>query len=227
MSPVVIARFTTIGEAEVARSALRASGIEVDIADSNIIAMDWLASNALGGLKLVVRQEDAERAVQILAGHDDDSMEVEAVPVAEDEPVVCPRCSSPDITPIPRLRFFTLFTLAIGGAGYALQQTDLALAAIFATALIATFAPSHRCVACGERLDLPADYDSPSAPAPPPSAADLADQFCPRCGSPEYHHIDYRRLKAIPLLFSASMLVAGPMWLLLPKRLCDACGYKG
>ena len=228
MAPVVVARFTTIGEAEIARSALRASGIEVAIADEHIIAIDWLASNAVGGVKLLVREEDRDRAARIIAGGEvEEDALADDVDDSSDDEELCPNCASAELVPIPRLKIFALAALAGGAASYVLGYEDVAIAAIAASALILLFAPSHRCASCGERLHARRPIDSERAVnAPLPDAHDLADQHCPRCGSPEYHHIDYRRLKAIPLLFSASMVVAGPMWLMLPKRLCDACGFK-
>jgi hypothetical protein len=40
------------------------------------------------------------------------------------------------------------------------------------------------------------------------------------------YRIDYRRLKAIPLLFNPAILFAVPLWLLGPKRRCESCGLK-
>src|SRR5258708_18194044 len=66
MPLAVVARFSTNGEAGIAMSALDAAGIEADLADDVIIAMDWLYSNAVGGGKLVVRDNDLEAAADVL-----------------------------------------------------------------------------------------------------------------------------------------------------------------
>jgi hypothetical protein len=61
-----VATFDLAAKAEVARNVLEDAGIQAVIADSEIVAMDWLISNAVGGIKVQVREEDAERAAAVL-----------------------------------------------------------------------------------------------------------------------------------------------------------------
>ena len=63
---VTIARFDLTGQAHIAKNALEAAGIKSVLADEQTIAMDWLLSNAIGGIKVQVLEEDAERAVTAL-----------------------------------------------------------------------------------------------------------------------------------------------------------------
>jgi hypothetical protein len=63
---VTIARFDLAGHAHIAKNALEAAGIKSVLADEQTIAMDWLLSNAIGGIKVQVLEEDAERAVTAL-----------------------------------------------------------------------------------------------------------------------------------------------------------------
>jgi len=63
---VTIARFDLAGQAHIAKNALEAAGIRSVLADEQIVAMDWLLSNAVGGIKVQVLEEDAERAVSTL-----------------------------------------------------------------------------------------------------------------------------------------------------------------
>ena len=49
------------------RGRLEAEGIETFVQDELTIQIDPLYSNALGGIKLMVQQQDAERANEILA----------------------------------------------------------------------------------------------------------------------------------------------------------------
>ena len=63
---VTIARFDLAGQAHIAKNALEAAGIKSVLADEQTIAMDWLLSNAIGGIKVQVLEEDAERAVTAL-----------------------------------------------------------------------------------------------------------------------------------------------------------------
>jgi rubredoxin len=62
-----IATFTSPWEAQLARAALEAEGIEAMIADEHLIRLYWALSNAIGGVKLQVRPDDAERATSLLA----------------------------------------------------------------------------------------------------------------------------------------------------------------
>ncbi|AMV30217.1 hypothetical protein VT84_37845 [Gemmata sp. SH-PL17] len=63
---VTIARFDLAGQAHIARNALDAAGIKAVITDEAIVAMDWLLSNAVGGIKVQVLEEDADRALAVL-----------------------------------------------------------------------------------------------------------------------------------------------------------------
>ena len=63
---VTIARFDLAGQAHIAKNELEAAGIKSVLADEQTIAMDWLLSNAIGGIKVQVLEEDAERAVTAL-----------------------------------------------------------------------------------------------------------------------------------------------------------------
>ncbi len=61
-----IASFTKADEAEMLRSFLEGSGIEATIRDDYTVTADWGLSNAVGGVKVDVADEDAERALALL-----------------------------------------------------------------------------------------------------------------------------------------------------------------
>jgi hypothetical protein len=63
---VTLRQRMTLPEALLAKSILDSAGIESFLGDQNIIRMDWFLSNALGGVKLRVREEDAEVAAALL-----------------------------------------------------------------------------------------------------------------------------------------------------------------
>ena len=67
---LTIRQFRDLPEALLAKSALESAGIECFLGDDNLIRMDWLWSNMLGGIKLRVRQEDAIVASRLLEGGD-------------------------------------------------------------------------------------------------------------------------------------------------------------
>jgi hypothetical protein len=67
LSKVVnLRQYMTLPEALLAKSILDSAGIESFLGDQNIIRMDWFLSNALGGVKLRVREEDVEVATALL-----------------------------------------------------------------------------------------------------------------------------------------------------------------
>lgn len=85
---VTVASFSLPYEAHLARARLEAEGLTVWVADEHTISMQWLYSNALGGVKVNVREGQELRALDILAEDRSDLLEEEAM---EDEPR-CPDC---------------------------------------------------------------------------------------------------------------------------------------
>lgn len=63
---VTVGAFQFVAEAELMLATLHEHGIPACLANEHIIAMDWLLSNAVGGVKLQVAQEHAAEAVQIV-----------------------------------------------------------------------------------------------------------------------------------------------------------------
>ena len=65
---LTIRQYRDLPQALLAKSVLESAGIECFLGDDNLIRMDWLWSNLLGGIKLRVRQEDALVASRLLDG---------------------------------------------------------------------------------------------------------------------------------------------------------------
>lgn len=90
-----IARFRDVPAALLAHSRLEADGIQALLLGVNHVSINWLASQAIGGIRLQVSVEDAERARELL--QQDRSQDLVDIPEAE-LPVVegegCPRCGS-------------------------------------------------------------------------------------------------------------------------------------
>ena|SRR5947209_7117107 len=63
---ITIARCSLAAQAHAMRVQLEAAGIPVFLGDELTIAMDWLLSNAIGGVKVQVPERYAERATQVL-----------------------------------------------------------------------------------------------------------------------------------------------------------------
>jgi len=64
--PVILRRYRDMPAAFVEKSVLEDAGIECFLQDDNVVRMDWLWSNAMGGIKLIVREKDAADAEKIL-----------------------------------------------------------------------------------------------------------------------------------------------------------------
>ena len=81
----VIATFSTPTEAHVVLSRLESSGIDAAIRDELTVTFDWFYSNAIGGVKIEVVEEDVAAARELLA-----------LPPIEDGLIHCPFCGSGD-----------------------------------------------------------------------------------------------------------------------------------
>ena len=89
---VTIARFRLPYEAHIAWSRHDSEGIAAFVADEHTINMQWLLSDALGGVRLQVAQADVDRALAILAeDREQDLLEEQGVDAAR-----CPHCGSED-----------------------------------------------------------------------------------------------------------------------------------
>ena len=63
---VAVRQFRDMPEALLAKGALESAGIECFFGDDNIVRLDWFISNLVGGVKLLVKPEDAALAREIL-----------------------------------------------------------------------------------------------------------------------------------------------------------------
>ncbi len=62
-----LATFTHADQAHLLRMRLEGSGIPAHVRDENMVSLDWLASLAVGGVKVDVAEEDYEAALAVLA----------------------------------------------------------------------------------------------------------------------------------------------------------------
>lgn len=65
--PVVVATFTGMDEAAIARGVLEQEGITAFLANEHLVTIAWQLSQATGGIRLSVAASDAQRARKILA----------------------------------------------------------------------------------------------------------------------------------------------------------------
>ena len=94
MTWIVVQSFSFPYEAHIAKTQLEAAGIPARIENEHTINMDWLYSNALGGVRVLVLESNLEEARALLA--QDFSQELqEQFGLSEN----CPNCGSSDIQP--------------------------------------------------------------------------------------------------------------------------------
>ncbi len=93
---VTLQHFRDIPEALLAKGKLESARIACVLADGNLVRMDWLLSNAIGGLRLQVRQGDLESARALLAEPIPPEFSAEEVGEPYQQPR-CPHCYSLDI----------------------------------------------------------------------------------------------------------------------------------
>jgi hypothetical protein len=93
---VTLRQFRDLPEALLAKGALESAGVQCFLADDMTIRMDWLWSNALGGIKLCVKSEDADAAAQLLDQGIPEVFDVKGI--GEYKQPSCPNCKSLDIS---------------------------------------------------------------------------------------------------------------------------------
>lgn len=69
MALLQIARYADLREAQVAASMLRARGMLVVLPEEQITQTNFLLSQAVGGCRLCVAEDDAEEALALIAPH--------------------------------------------------------------------------------------------------------------------------------------------------------------
>ena len=83
---LTVARFSFPYEAQVARAKLESEGIPAFVADEHTINMQWLYSNAMGGVKVQVPNSCRDAALEVLAMDYSDAL-------VREKGIDLPRCS--------------------------------------------------------------------------------------------------------------------------------------
>lgn len=92
MELVVVRTFNNYFSANILLTRLRSSGVECYLKDEYTVTVDPFLSNAVGGIKLVVKKENVEEVLELLHDFDD----------AYRKSAVCPRCGSHEIELVPK-----------------------------------------------------------------------------------------------------------------------------
>jgi len=109
-SPIILRRYLWQHEALLAKAMLDSTGVECFLVDEHTIRMQWLWSLALGGVKVLVRPEDADVAELLDQGW------VESFVVSGMGEYVqprCPNCGSFDVSYRGLLRRLAYFSLLL------------------------------------------------------------------------------------------------------------------
>jgi hypothetical protein len=114
-----VSAFTMPYEADIARSVLESQDISSFLMDYHTIYIDWLYSNALGGIKLQVHKEDAALARDAIehalrSAHEQDYSEG-----------ACPVCHSVKTSPVVLGRPWLMLTWLLIGIPLGWQSTRL------------------------------------------------------------------------------------------------------
>ena len=96
---ITVATFSKPEEAHLLRLRLGAGGIDAYVQDENTVQMNWLYSNAIGGVRVQIDETDLEAAREIVA-----LPPVKAGEAGEVELTECPDCSSTNTAPDERPR---------------------------------------------------------------------------------------------------------------------------
>jgi hypothetical protein len=94
---VVYQTFSDPINANIVKGLLDSQGIECFLADENIVTLNALYSNAVGGVKLNVFEKDVERISALL---ESENIPTETDQVKEEEKgkVICPNCHSDNVS---------------------------------------------------------------------------------------------------------------------------------
>jgi hypothetical protein len=77
---VTVASYDEAVSAELALNCLRQAGLPAVISDENTVTMDWLLSNAIGGIKVQVNPKDVKIARQLIEEHEQRRATVDGAP---------------------------------------------------------------------------------------------------------------------------------------------------
>jgi hypothetical protein len=105
-------KFRDIPDALLAQSVLDSAEIECLLFDENVIRMNWLWSNLLGGIKLLVKGEDASAALELLDQKPIEMFDVTGI--GEYRQPRCPRCDSLNVSFGDSGKRLSYATIAVG-----------------------------------------------------------------------------------------------------------------
>jgi len=103
-----IATFSKPEEAHLLRTRLESAGIPAFVQDEHLVQLDWLYSNAIGGVRVQIGDDDLDAAKEFL-------VPASPQPCPDAQEVLCPACGSPRTAPdeLPRrIAFLSLLVIS-------------------------------------------------------------------------------------------------------------------
>ena len=132
---IQIASYSFPHEANIAKASLEAAGIPASIADEYTINMDWLYSNALGGVRLFVPKEYEKDAIALIeqdfSSIVDEEFEELFEEIIEDERT-CPACGGNELE------------------SYTIGKKPAFIVFLFLGFPLFFYKHGNRCLSCGE-----------------------------------------------------------------------------
>ena len=93
---IAVASFSQPVEAHLARTKLESEGIPCVVGDEHLVRVDWLLSNAVGGVKVLVPRSEEQRARDALRPRPR-LVAVAGQRTIVDGEMVCPRCHTDNV----------------------------------------------------------------------------------------------------------------------------------
>ena len=138
---VVVATYPDAIQANIAKGLLESEGIDVVLRDEHLVTANWMLSNALGGVRLMVPISSADDANRLLQQASRGELALDD----EESALLCPECGSGRIT-----------------AGSRSWRVAFAALMLLNLPLPYTRA-SMSCLACGHRWKTSSDKDEEPA----------------------------------------------------------------
>ena len=129
MKLILLNRFDNYFFANITYTKLQDAGIECFLRDENTVIVDPLLSNAIGGIKLEVAEDQYELAVELMKGAEQAYL----------DEIVCPYCYKPGVNPEEKINSPTTFWGKLKNQ-IAYGQTS-------------TYSKKYRCQSCKSLID--------------------------------------------------------------------------
>jgi predicted RNA-binding Zn-ribbon protein involved in translation (DUF1610 family) len=117
MNIITLRSFDNYFLASITLTKLQDAGVECYLKDEHTVTIDPILSNAIGGIKLVVKEQDAEEAKKILQQFDEEYL----------QSVKCPQCGAAAITLVskPGVKNFVTAVLTWVFSDYAVAAENI------------------------------------------------------------------------------------------------------